>query len=76
MHKMKFVLIKLGRFKLKRFRVDEEERTHYHIQGYNLPVNKEDILMLIPGYLGYYSEERHYRNLKKSIRDPNKRHKV
>jgi hypothetical protein len=56
--------------------VDEEEYTHYHIQGYSLPVNKEDILILIPRFLGYYSEERHYRNLKKSIQDPDKRYRI
>jgi len=61
---------------VKRFTVDEEERTHYHIQGYFLPVNKEDVLMLIPEFLDYYSEERHCRDLKKSIQDADKRYRV
>ena len=68
MHKMKYVLIKIGRYRLKRFNVEEEEHNHYHIYGYDLPVNKEDILMLLHNFLGYYSEERHYRNLKKSMK--------
>jgi len=74
MHHMKYVLIKIGRYRLKRYNVEEEEHNHYHIYGYDLPVNKEDILMLIPGYLGYYSEARHYRNLKKSMKLQNNKY--
>jgi len=63
MKKMKIVFIG---FKI--YKVDEEERTHYHIKGYNLPINKEDILTIIPRYLGHFSEARHFKNLKKSLK--------
>lgn len=71
MNNMKYVLItaRVGiRFKIRICKVEEEERTHYHLYKYNLPINKEDTITLIPKYLGHYSEARHMKNLMKSRR--------
>jgi hypothetical protein len=63
MENMKYVLIGFRRYK-----VDEEEFDHYHIEGYPLSVSKIDIITLIPNYLGHFSERRHIKNLRKGKR--------
>lgn len=63
MENMKYVLIGF-----KKYKVNEEEFDHYHIDGYPLPVNKIDTITLIPKFLGQFSERRHMKNLKKGRR--------